>query len=129
MTYALIFDFQVSNNELEYEALITGLQLAIKMGCEQIHASTGLMVVANQTNGLYEIQGRNLEEYVEKVSTLTKHFKSFRLEHVPTSKNKRADAFASSTFPYLTNKVLVEIVQVKAIKEKPIMSVIAKIGD
>lgn len=35
-----------------YEALVGGLQLAIKMGCEHIHAFIDSMVVVDQTNGL-----------------------------------------------------------------------------
>lgn len=55
VTYTLRFDFQASNNESEYEEIITGLQFPINMGCEHIHASIDSMVVTNQTNGLYEI--------------------------------------------------------------------------
>ena len=33
VTYALRFEFPASNNEAEYEALIAGLELAVKMGC------------------------------------------------------------------------------------------------
>nr|KAJ0211271.1 hypothetical protein LSAT_V11C400194160 [Lactuca sativa] len=74
-------------------------------------------------NGLYEIRGRNLAQYADK---------SFRLEHVSRSKNKCADALrklASSTFPHPTKKILVEIVHVKAIDEKPVMSIVEETND
>lgn len=32
LTYARSFEFKASNNEAEYEALIAGLKLALKMG-------------------------------------------------------------------------------------------------
>ncbi|CAH1432524.1 unnamed protein product [Lactuca virosa] len=107
ITYALRFDFIASNNELEYEALITGLPLAIKMGCEHIHTFIDSMIVANQTNGLYEVMGRNLMQYANNVKILTKQSKTFKLQHVPRSKNKHVDALsmlASSTFSHLAKK-------------------------
>lgn len=120
VTYTLRFDFQASN-ESGYEALVIGLHLAIKMGCKHIHAFIDSMVISNQANWLYEIQGKNLVQYEEKVKALTKKFTSFRLDHVPRSKNKRADVLSkleSSTLPHLTKKVLVEIVQTKEIDKK-----------
>lgn len=38
MEYALRFDFEATNNEAEYEALIAGLSLARKLGAQQIIA-------------------------------------------------------------------------------------------
>lgn len=124
MTYTLRFDLQFSNNKSEYEALIAGLQLTIKMGCEHSHGSIDLMVIANQKNALYEIRGRKLAQYADKAKTLVKTFESFRLEHVSISKNKRVDVLsklASSTFLHITKKILVEIGQVKEIDKKPII--------
>ena len=34
--YALIFGFQASNNEVEYEAIIAGLNLALSMEADQL---------------------------------------------------------------------------------------------
>lgn len=51
---------------------------------------------------------------------------------MPRSKNKRADALsklASSTFYYLTKKILVEILHVRAIDENLIVSVIKETND
>lgn len=59
INYTLRFDFQTSNNESEYKELIIGLLLAIKLGCEHIHASINSMVFANQTNGLYKHYRKN----------------------------------------------------------------------
>nr|GEY35767.1 reverse transcriptase domain-containing protein [Tanacetum cinerariifolium] len=38
-TYALRFQFAASNNEAEYEALITGLRIAARMGVKDVHVS------------------------------------------------------------------------------------------
>ncbi|XP_023754305.1 uncharacterized protein LOC111902726 [Lactuca sativa] len=68
----------------------------------------------------------------EMTYALILDFQSFRLEHVSRSKNKCADALrklASSTFPHPTKKILVEIVHVKAIDEKPVMSIVEETND
>ena len=47
ITYALRFDFYTSNNEAEYEALLDGLRLAVKIGAERIVALTDSGLAAN----------------------------------------------------------------------------------
>lgn len=87
---------------------------------------------ANQINGLYRIRGKNLAQYADKVKELTKQFVNFKLKHIPRSKNKREGALsklASSTFPHLTKKVLVEIMQVKEIDETLTVSMVEEQND
>ena len=43
--YALIFDFQASNNEAEYEAVIAGLNLAHSMKADQLEVSRDSQLV------------------------------------------------------------------------------------
>ena len=46
LRYALRFEFKASNNEAEYEALIVGLELANKLGAQnlRIHCDSQLIV-------------------------------------------------------------------------------------
>nr|GEX22859.1 reverse transcriptase domain-containing protein [Tanacetum cinerariifolium] len=46
-TYALRFRFNATNNEAEYEALITGLQIASQMGIQNLQANVDSKLVAN----------------------------------------------------------------------------------
>ncbi|KAI3779114.1 hypothetical protein L2E82_08633 [Cichorium intybus] len=48
MTYALRFDFQTSNNEAEYEALIAGLRLAASSRVKDLEVLSDSMLVSNQ---------------------------------------------------------------------------------
>lgn len=45
--YVLRFEFEASNNEAEYEALILGLKLAQHLGAEHLKAFGDSMLVAN----------------------------------------------------------------------------------
>lgn len=54
LEHALRFNFQMTNNESEYEALIAGLGLARALGIEHIKAHCDSQLVASQYNGDYE---------------------------------------------------------------------------
>ncbi|XP_071714613.1 uncharacterized protein [Rutidosis leptorrhynchoides] len=81
--YALRFNFDVTNNEAEYEALLTGLNIARKMNITRL---------------------RVLKELAEL-------FEYFELAQVPRSQNKKADALsklAALTFSHFQKQVWVE---------------------
>ncbi|GKC42572.1 reverse transcriptase domain-containing protein [Tanacetum coccineum] len=91
-TYALRFRFNATNNEAEYEALITGLKIAEQMGVENLQENVDSRLVANQVNGTYVAKETDMIQYLEKVKTLTSGFKAFSIKQVPRSENKKVDA-------------------------------------
>ncbi|GJZ97569.1 reverse transcriptase domain-containing protein [Tanacetum coccineum] len=103
-TYALRFEYNASNNEAKYEAVI---------------------------NESYIAKQQSMIQYLEKARTLIGSFKKFSIEQVPRSENKKADALskiASTSFAYLTKQVLVEVQKKKSIKEKEILMVVEEEG-
>ena len=65
-TYALRFEFQTSNNEAEYEALIVGLRIAKQMGVQDLAANVDSWLVANQINGSYTAKEEAMVQYLKK---------------------------------------------------------------
>ncbi|GJS75448.1 reverse transcriptase domain-containing protein [Tanacetum coccineum] len=119
--YALRFEFNASNNEVEYEALVAGLCIAEQMGIKNLEAKFDSHLVANQINGSYVAKEQSMIQYLEKAKTLIGKFKEFSIKHVPRSENKKATALSKITytsFATLTKQVLVEILKEKLIKEK-----------
>ncbi|KAL0395968.1 UNVERIFIED_CONTAM: hypothetical protein Scaly_0045200 [Sesamum calycinum] len=55
--YALRFNFDASNNEAEYEALLAGGRLAQAAGAKYLRAYSDSQLVVNQVNGDYEAKG------------------------------------------------------------------------
>ncbi|XP_071919055.1 uncharacterized protein [Coffea arabica] len=109
-SYALRFDFPATNNEAEYEALIAGLQLARKLGAQQIHVRSDSQLVVRQVLGEYEAKDETMQRYLSKVHQLTAYFKSFEIQRIPRSQNKRADALsrlASTSFSDLNKTVII----------------------
>ncbi|GJR66220.1 reverse transcriptase domain-containing protein [Tanacetum coccineum] len=130
-TYALIFEFDVSNNEAEYEALVTGLRIAKQMGVKNLEAKIDSRLVASQINGSYVAKEQSMIHYLEKAKALISSFKKFSIEQVPRSENKKADALSkiiSTSFSYLTKQVLVEVLKEKSIEEKEILAVVEEKG-
>ncbi|GKA90569.1 reverse transcriptase domain-containing protein, partial [Tanacetum coccineum] len=106
-TYALRFRFDATNNEVEYEALIAGLQIAEQMGVKNLQANVDSRLVANQVNGIYIAKKPGMIKYLEKVKTLTNTFKEFSIKQVPRGENKKADALskmASTSFAHLSKQ-------------------------
>ncbi|KAI3740512.1 hypothetical protein L2E82_30973 [Cichorium intybus] len=126
MTYALRFDFQTSNNEAEYEALLAGLRLATKNGVKDIKILSDSMLVTNQVNEVYEARDPRMKRYVETVNSMAKLFDTLAIKQIPRSENRRADALsklASTSFDHLTKKVLVEVLKERSIDETQVKEI------
>ena len=92
--YSLIFSFQASNNEAEYEAVIVGLNLAHSMEADQLEVSSDSQLVLKQIEDSYEARGEKMILYLKKVREFLKKFIRFQVKHVPRAENSRVDALA-----------------------------------
>nr|GEX69574.1 reverse transcriptase domain-containing protein [Tanacetum cinerariifolium] len=130
-TYALRFQFAASNNEAEYEALVTGLRIATQTGVKSIQVNVDSKLVANQVLGTYVAKEDNMIKYLEIVKGLVNGFTTFSISQVLRSKNKQADALskiASTSLAHLSKQVLVEVLEDKSIMEKEVAAVIEEDG-
>nr|GEY58216.1 reverse transcriptase domain-containing protein [Tanacetum cinerariifolium] len=130
-TYALRFQFAASNNKAEYEALISGLRIATQIGVKNIQANVDSKLVANQVLGTYVAKGDNMIKYLDIAKGLISGFKTFSINQVPWSRNKKADALskiASTSFAHLSKQVLVEVLETKSITGKEVTAVIEEEG-
>ncbi|XP_071740330.1 uncharacterized protein [Rutidosis leptorrhynchoides] len=81
-TYALHFEFQTTNNEAEYEALLAGLRLAKEMKIRHLRAFVDSQLVANQVMGTFEARQPSIQQYLAKMKKLIEGFNSFAIEHI-----------------------------------------------
>lgn len=72
ITYSLRFDFQVSSNESEYEALLTDLGLAQEVGTKHLRDFSDSLLIRNRVNGTY------------KAKEFRNTFNSFKITLIPT---------------------------------------------
>ena len=62
--------FKATNNEAEYEALITGLNLAKDMGIKKLSIRSDSQQVVNQLLGSYQARDLKMASYLEHVKIL-----------------------------------------------------------
>ncbi|XP_071695314.1 uncharacterized protein [Rutidosis leptorrhynchoides] len=116
-TYALRFEFPASNNEAEYEELLSGLRMAEKMGIKNLKVSVDSQLVANQMNGTFEARDPAMQNYLALAEEMANKFECFSITQVPRSLNKKANALsklASSVFSHFAKDVWVEVLSQKS---------------
>ncbi|XP_072071654.1 uncharacterized protein [Arachis hypogaea] len=104
------FEFTVSNNQAEYEALLGGLTLAREVGATRLEVCSDSQVVTLQVNGSYQARDPLLQRYLEKVRELTRQFQEVTVQHVPRERNTRADLLSklASTKSGAGNRSLIQ---------------------
>ncbi|KAL1317601.1 uncharacterized protein LOC107640596 [Arachis ipaensis] len=104
------FDFPVSNNQAEYEALLGGLALAREVGATRVEVCSDSQVITSHFNGTYQARDSLLQKYLGKVKELSKQFEEVMIQHVPRERNTRADLLSklASTKPGTGNQSLIQ---------------------
>ena len=72
--YALRFGFHASNNEVEYEAVIVGLNLAYSLEVDQLEVYSDSQLVVRQIEDTYKAKSETMVLYLQKVRDLLKKF-------------------------------------------------------
>jgi len=84
-----------SNNVVEYNALLIGLQLAHEMGVHYLEAYGDPKLIVNQVKGQYEVRHEDLVPYYHAVIKMANLFDGFYIGHVSRSQNTRVDTLAA----------------------------------
>ncbi|WP_226007151.1 ribonuclease HI [Natrinema salinisoli] len=80
-----------TNNQAEYEALITALEAARDYDYDEVHARGDSELIVKQVRGEYDTNNPELREKRVTVHELLRAFDEWTLEHVPREANERAD--------------------------------------
>ncbi|KAI5328097.1 hypothetical protein L3X38_027493 [Prunus dulcis] len=94
LEYALRFNFQASNNEDEYEALLAGLRLAKEMDAKQIQIFSDSQLVVHHVNQDFTAKDASMTAYLQHARHLLATFHAHSTKQVPRSENSHADALA-----------------------------------
>lgn len=80
-----------TNNEAEYQALILGLEAAIKLGATGVTSHLDSELIVNQLNGFYKVKNINMKKYWGEVQSLIEAFEKITFVHVKRKDNAHAD--------------------------------------
>ena len=67
LKYKVRLQYQTTNNEVEYEALFKGLELAKSIGAKSILILGDSQLVMGQVNGTCEAKEERMKKYLEKI--------------------------------------------------------------
>ena len=92
---AIRLGFSTSNNESEYEAILTGIELAATVSTDKLLIRSYSQLVVGQVNEEYESRDPRMAKYVSLVKQPLGSFSAWKLEHIPRDCNEKADTLAA----------------------------------
>ncbi|XP_061993706.1 uncharacterized protein LOC133711622 [Rosa rugosa] len=93
--YALQFNFKASNNAVEYEALIAGIQLAKELGVTSLEIFSDSQLVVNQVGGDFQAKEPHLSHYQSLTKALLQQcLTSYTIALIARAQNTKTDAVA-----------------------------------
>ncbi|XP_021995483.1 uncharacterized protein LOC110892636 [Helianthus annuus] len=123
LMYAMRFDFECSNNEADYEALLAGLRMAQSMGATRVDAYVDSLLVNNHVNETYEAKDETMVKYLAKTKELIASFDNVTLNHVHQGKNQIADALSKLATSGMEKLVKVETLQSPSIESREVSAI------
>ncbi|XP_074312324.1 uncharacterized protein LOC141647860 [Silene latifolia] len=108
-------EFKATNNEIEYEALILGMQLALELGVRNLQVFSDSLLIVNHVNDEYVARDSKMIAYLKVAKELKQKFRNYKLKQVPRDQNVEADALATlgATFKptELTNILIAHVLE------------------
>ncbi|XP_074327891.1 uncharacterized protein LOC141665807 [Apium graveolens] len=86
------FTWKSTNNDAEYEALISVLKLSLEMKIENIIVRSDSMLVVHQVIGGFQARGPRTKIYLRYLQGLIRKFREVRIEYIPREENSNHDA-------------------------------------
>ena len=92
--YAVRLHFPASNNVAEYEALISGLRIAIDIGATRLYVYDDSKLIIDQVMKNSNCESPLMDAYCQEVRKLEGRFRGLELHHIPQKQNPDVDALA-----------------------------------
>ena len=96
LEYVVRLQFQTTNNEVEYEALLQGLELAKLLGADSILVQGDSLLVIGQVNGTCKAKEEQIKRYLRKLKQCIKGFKMAQFQQILKEENMEADVLAKA---------------------------------
>ncbi|VFQ78615.1 unnamed protein product [Cuscuta campestris] len=95
--HAIVFNFKLTNNEAEYEALAGGLRLAQALKISRVSIKSDSSLIVGQVTGNMEAREERMAQYKDLVLALLKGFEEFKIAQIPRAENADADLLSKLT--------------------------------
>ena len=94
LKYKVQLKFPATNNETEYEGILTGLRLGKALGAKNLLVQSNSKLVIGQIKGEYEAKEERMQRYLRLTKHLTQEFDEVEFVQIPKSQNMIADKVA-----------------------------------
>ena len=85
---------KATNNEVEYEALLYGLELALRLGVQYLKINLDSELISRQLVGTFEAKNSRMRSYRDTTQSLMKNFRHVTIEPIRKELNSRANGLA-----------------------------------
>ncbi|RVW28054.1 Retrovirus-related Pol polyprotein from transposon 297 [Vitis vinifera] len=89
---AIQLGFPASNNETEYEAILSGLDLALALSVSRFRVYSDSQLVVRHVQKEYEAKDERMTRYLTKVRDTLQRFAEWTIEKIKRTDNGRADS-------------------------------------
>ena len=113
--YAIPIKPTSTNNQVEYGAVLKGIQLLHEVKAESIKVFGDSQLIINQLLGLYECKEDVLRKYYEEGQELLNSFFFVMMKHIPKIQNQEANRLAQSASGY---QQIIEILADEVVVDK-----------
>ena len=91
LKYGVRLKFPATNNEVEYEGILTGLRLRKALRAMNLLIQNDSKLVIGQIKGDYEVKEERMQKYVRLTRHLAQEFDKVEFAQIPRSQNMTAD--------------------------------------
>lgn len=91
LKYGVQLKFPATNNEAEYEGILTGLRLGKEFGARNLLIQNYSKLVIGQIRGEYEAKEERMQKYLRLTKHLTQELEEVEFVQIPRSQNMAAD--------------------------------------
>ena len=91
---AIRLEFSASNNEAEYKAILSGLDLALALSVSKLRIYSDSQLVVRHVQKEYEAKDARMTRYLAKVRSTLQQFTEWTIEKIRRADNRHADALA-----------------------------------
>ena len=83
LKHVVRFQYPTTNNEVEYESLLTGLRIAKVLGATTLRVQSDSQLVVGQVNSEYEVKEDRMAKYLSLVRDIMARFDEVVLIQIP----------------------------------------------
>ena len=94
LKYGVQLQFPATNNEVEYEAVLTSLRVARALGVNNLRLRFDAKLIVGQITNEYEVKEERIKKYLQLKSQLINEFDNIKFELIPREENSVVDEVA-----------------------------------